>query len=378
MESNKMMALLVVAVVVIAGAGGFAIWKNNKDKDDEEVEISIAYLNLGYYPFMIGFEKGFFDDLDFKVKPVLVEGSGNVSVEALTSGAATMAATGDGPFANAFGKNPDDIIGLCQWTQAFGSLSGHQWIVKTAKTYPSLGGNAVTSIAKDSNGITTNSADVANDIKTITAAGEGKQNGKFMISVNQGSTTHTYLMKWCIANNLTYTTDASKSADVYINAIPKATAATFTEILNADGTDAVACNNSIYGSLNTGLGDAIKKISDSSAINEASYGVLCTTKANYEKYSEQMLKVLEKLKEIYAWMDENWAESARILADLTNQTEEAVKKNYDSTARKIVWETDKLDGWVSTAKIGGYNVTADQFAKACPDKIKNTINGWYA
>lgn len=379
MDSSKMMAILVVAVVAVAAAGGFAIWKNSNDKsDDEEIEVSISYLNLSYYPFMVGFEKGFFDDLGFKVKPVLVEGSGNVSVEALTSGNATMAATGDGPFVNAFSKNPDDIVALCQWSESSGALTGHQWIVKTSKTYACLSGNAVSTIAKDSNGITTNSQTVANEIKAITAAGQGNMNGKFMVCVNQGSTTHTNFMKWCLANGLSYTTDANASADVYINAIPKATAANFTEIFNSDSTDAVACNNSIFGTMQSALGDNIKKISDSSAINEATYSVLCTTKANYEKYSDQMLKILEKLKEIYAWMDANLDETVQIIANLTNQSEESILNTYNGAARKIVWETDNLGAWVTTASIGGYDITAEQFANACPDKIKNTINGWYA
>ena len=26
----------------------------------------------------------------------------------------------------------------------------------------------------------------------------------------------------------------------------------------------------------------------------------------------------------------------------------------------------------------GYNVTEEQFANACPEKIRTTINGWYS
>ena len=105
--------------------------------------------------------------------------------------------------------------------------------------------------------------------------------------------------------------------------------------------------------------------------------MLCTTKANYEKYGEQMLKVLEKLKEIYAWMDENLDEAAQIISQLNGETVEQVKSSYNASAHKIVWETDKLDAWVNTAKINGYTVTNEQFANSCPEKIRTTINGWY-
>ena len=57
---------------------------------------------------------------------------------------------------------------------------------------------------------------------------------------------------------------------------------------------------------------------------------------------------------------------------------EQVKASYASSTHKIVWETDKLSGWSNTAKINGYNVTEEQFANACPEKIRTTINGWYS
>ena len=119
-----MIAIIAVVIVVAAGVGiGITVMNNNKDNGlDENVEIIIAYLNLGYYPFTVGFQKGMWDDLGFKVKPVVVSGSGNVAVETLLTGGATIAATGDGPFATTFGKYPNDIVGLCQYSQQSGYL----------------------------------------------------------------------------------------------------------------------------------------------------------------------------------------------------------------------------------------------------------------
>ncbi len=378
MDSSKMMVIAVVAIVAVAAAGGIYYMNSKDDGSDEEVEIKIAYLNLGYYPFMVGFEKGMFDDLDFKVTPVVVEGSGNVSVEALISGNATMAATGDGPFVNAFGKYPDSVRGLCQYTQSSGSLAGHQWIVNSTKTYAALGGEGVTEAVFDSSGVVTNSAEVAADIKAVTAAGEGYQNGMFMVSVNNGSTTHTNFLKWCIAYGLSYTTDASGSADVYINAIPSATADVLASALNTPSTDAVACNTKLYNTIVNKVGDGVKKIGDSSCLSETSYSVLCTTQENYEKYADEMLQVLEKLKEIYEWMDANPDEAAGIISQLNGETVDQVKKDYNSSEHRIVWETDNLSAWVTTAKINGYTVTEEQFANACPETVRNTINSWYA
>ena len=67
----------MAVVVIAAAAGGLWYYNNNKDKGET---VSIAYLNLGYYPFMVGFHDGWFDDLPFNVEPVVVNGSGQDAV----------------------------------------------------------------------------------------------------------------------------------------------------------------------------------------------------------------------------------------------------------------------------------------------------------
>ncbi|MGN1045241.1 MAG: ABC transporter substrate-binding protein [Candidatus Methanomethylophilaceae archaeon] len=377
MDSKKMMAIVVVAVVAIAAVGGF-VYINNDDKG-EDVELKVAYLNLGYYPLMIGFQNGWFDDLGFKVTPMVVTGSGNVAVETLTSGAADIAATGDAPYVNAVGKYGNDMVGLCQYTQGTGSLAGHQWIVNSSMTYSCLGDRAVTAIATDANNIVTNSAQVAQDIKDITAAGEGRTNGMFTVQLNNGSTTHTNFMKWCVVNGLSFTTNESQSADVYILATPSATADILATSLDTKSVDAVACNKTLYSNIDSKIGATIHKISDSSAINESSYSILCTTAEKYEKYADEILRFLEVIKKINEWMVENVDEAAKICSELSGATEDSIRNDISGKTHKVIWETDHLDGWVNTAKVNGYTeVTAQTFIDNCPARVRDTINGWYA
>ncbi len=363
-----MIAIIAVVIVVAAGVGiGITVMNNNKDNGlDENVEISIAYLNLGYYPFTVGFQKGMWDDLGFKVKPVVVSGSGNVAVETLLTGGATIAATGDGPFATTFGKYPNDIVGLCQYSQQSGSLAGHAFFVKNEMS------DKLDAMEKK-DGITTNAQTTANQIKALSAAKEGKgPNGMFSISVNNGSTTHVNLMKWCIKYGLTYTTLDTETADMYINAIPSATA----DILmgSLDTYDAVACNSKLHGTIFAKIGDKVYDYSDTSCLSEASYSVVCTTAENYEKYAPYMMKIVENIKKINEWIDQNVDEAAQIVADLNGTKMEDEKATYLKAEHKVIW-SDNLNAWVETAKINGYTVTLEQFIRCCP--IRDTINNWY-
>ena len=376
MDSKKIMAIGAV-IIIVAAAGGAIAWSNNKGDGDDG--ISIAYLNLNsYMPFIVGFSDGWFDDLGFDVKPVVVTGSGQAAVDALIGGSATIAATGDGPFAKAVGKYQDTdnkMVGLCQYTQA--SVAGHTWIVKESNTYGALGGNGVDAMHK-TDGVVDNSLVVADQIKRISEAGEGRSesNHMFSVMVNKGSTTETVLMKWCISNNITYTTDETKEADMYIYGVPNAT----TDILvsGLDDFDAVACNDSYHAQIVSRI-SGIKDISDVSALNEASYSVLCTTTSNYEEHSEKIMKVLEVLKKINEWMEANETEAMKTVARIIDNDEGkygTYVKTFDSTKHKVVWETDKLNSWVLTARIANYTVTEQTFVESCP--VRDTINGWYA
>ncbi len=171
MDSKKILAIVIAAIVVIGGVTAVIVTNNNNGGDKEKETISIAYLNLGYYPFIVGFEKGYFNNLDFNVKPIVVTGSGQDAVNAVLAGDATMAATGDAPFINTLGKNPETFIGLTQYTQSSGSLAGHIWIANN-----SLKGS-LDAIEKDDKGVVSNSATTAAQIKEITKNKEGSGQG---------------------------------------------------------------------------------------------------------------------------------------------------------------------------------------------------------
>lgn len=376
MDSKKILVIVIAAIVVIGGVTAVVV-SNNNNNDKEKETISIAYLNLGYYPFMVGFEKGYFDNLDFNVKPIVVTGSGQDAVNAVLAGDATMAATGDAPFINTLGKYPDKLVGLTQYTQSSGSLAGHIWIANN-----SLKGS-LDAIEKDADGVVSNSATTAAQIKEITANKEGSgKDGTFSIGVINGSTTHTNIRKWCLSNDLTYDEGALEDSlktgvDVHIIQVPKGSDAGVL-ITYLEKVDALATNKTLNGNIMSAIGDKVYAFGDSSALSGTSYSVLCTTQANYDKYKDQMIQVLEVLKEIEEWIKNNVEEASKICADLSNDKAETIAKNINGANYKVIWDTNEknYDSWVQTAKINGYDISVETFINACP--CKDTINAWYA
>lgn len=376
MDSKKIGAIVVAVVVIAAAAGGLWYYNNNKDKGET---VSIAYLNLGYYPFMVGFHDGWFDDLPFNVEPVVVNGSGQDAVNAVLAGEATMAATGDAPFVNTMGKYPDEIIGLTQYTQGSGSLSGHRWIAEKSEMSSLLDSIEV------ENNTSTNSQTVANQIRSITDSGLGGTDGMFTVALVDGSTTETNFKKWCLEYGLTYVEgdEQNPDADLRIVGLLNVDAAVLTTALETPEVDALAINNSYYQQLSNDkdVGPGIYVWGDSSSLMEVSYSVFCTTAANYEKYYDEMMQILEVLKDICDWIKANPAEAAAICASLvSDESAEEIEDSIRSTSYSVTWnvstDSDSYASWISTAKVNGYTITQQQFIQACPHR--DIINSWYS
>lgn len=362
MDTRKIAVIVAVAMIAVAGAAIYVTYD-----DDSEDTLKVAYLTKGYFPFIVGFERGMFDDLGFKVEPIIVTGSGQDAVNAVLARDAHMAATGDGPFVNTLGRNPGEIIGLCQYTQSEGYMGGHRWI-----THPDMAG-IIPAIEKNESGKVTNGQAVADAIKAASAEGKGNGHGGMVtVGLVNGSTTHTMFMKWCKEFSITYT-QKDEAADIQIKVfsnggqIIEALAANQLNILG--GSEPIPTNalNQVSGSF---------EIGDSSVIFGSSYSVLCTSKEQYDRHSEKMMKFLEALKEVNEWMEANLDEAARIIAPISGISEDSVKSSFQKTGHKVVWETDSLESWVSTADVNGFSLTEEDFIDACPHR--DTINGWYA
>ena len=80
----------------------------NAEDQQQQVEyqpLSIAYLNkAGYEDIIVADNQGFYNDAGPEITLYTVSGSGQQSVEALLAGSADIAATGQGPVADAIAE----------------------------------------------------------------------------------------------------------------------------------------------------------------------------------------------------------------------------------------------------------------------------------
>ena len=129
-------------------------------------------------------KKGYFDVAPMDVELLTVSGSGQQSVEALLAGSADIAATGQGPVADALGQYGDDIVVLCGT-----NCNTNSQVIVAA---PSMAGDtAITPYDKASD----NKAEVKASFEAAAAA----LGRPVKLGVQQGATTESAVKSWMSA-----------------------------------------------------------------------------------------------------------------------------------------------------------------------------------
>lgn len=148
----------------------------------EYAPLSIAYLNkAGYEDIIVGDKQGYFVEAGPEVTLHAVTGSGQQSVEALLAGSVDIAATGQGPVADAIKQYGDDIVVLA----CSNCYTGGQVIVAG----PGMTGDAqivAYDKAKDNKG----------EVKTSFESAAQALGGTVKIGVQKGATTESELKSW--------------------------------------------------------------------------------------------------------------------------------------------------------------------------------------
>ena len=91
--NRKVLAILVVVILVAAGA--VALFEINKNKDSADISIAVGTKNC-YEPMWIAEEMGYYDQVGVKVKSNYVDGGGNASASVL-AGASDLTLVGADP-----------------------------------------------------------------------------------------------------------------------------------------------------------------------------------------------------------------------------------------------------------------------------------------
>lgn len=314
--------------------------------------ISLAYLNKAGYETVIAADaQGIFANGDVPVELLPVSGSGQQAVEALLAGSADIAATGQGPVANAIGEYGEDIVVLC----GTNCNTDSQVIVAG----PALTGDAAI-VAYDK--AAANEADVKASFEAAAVA----LGHPVRIGVQQGATTESALRSWLKKMDVSLNEFGEEGAgtvtlvDVKANTLP-------TVLATGDDIDMMAASQPYPDTAVASVAGAYRVGSNA---DTDSYDVACyiTTKNIYEQKEASIKAFIEDLKVATDYLSDEANEAAAI--DACAESMGADRATVAAAFQVADWETTMSDTMIeSIAKAAAKNypdVTADTVRACCP------------
>lgn len=365
LKGKRLLALAaagVLAVLLVAGCSSNGAASGSASSASPQASasaasqdlqpISLAYLNKAGYETVIAADaQGIFANGDVPVELLPVSGSGQQAVEALLAGSADIAATGQGPVANAIGEYGEDIVVLC----GTNCNTDSQVIVAG----PALTGDAAI-VAYDK--AAANEADVKASFEAAAVA----LGHPVRIGVQQGATTESALRSWLKKMDVSLNEFGEEGAgtvtlvDVKANTLP-------TVLATGDDIDMMAASQPYPDTAVASVAGAYRVGSNA---DTDSYDVACyiTTKNIYEQKEASIKAFIEDLKAATDYLSDEANEEAAI--DACAESMGADRATVAAAFQVADWETTMSDTMIeSIAKAAAKNypdVTADTVRACCP------------
>ncbi len=319
--------------------------------------IAVSYLNkAGYEDIIVADNQGFYGK---NVTLLPVTGSGQQSVEALLAGQSDIAATGQGPVADAIKQYGDDIVVLAGTNISTG---GQVWVAGAGMT----GDKAITPYDKAKD----NKAEVKASFEAAAAA----NGGTIKCGVQQGATTESEFKKWLKAFDISFNDFGAEGngtvtlVDLKANTLPT-TLATGTDI------DMMAASQP-YPDTALAQIQGSYKIGDNADIN--SYSVMCliTTKDVYAEKEDAIKAFLESEKKSVDFMNSNADEAIKICADSIGTDEDSVKAQFGIANFKVDMSDQMIKTLQKACKGKEVEITEDQLKAQMPliEWLNGTLN----
>ena len=346
--------VLITALTACALAGCGA---SNEPANYEP--LSVAYLNkAGYEDVIVGDHEGYFKDAGPEITLYPVTGSGQQSVEAMLAGSADLAATGQGPVADALKEYGDDIVIVAGYNCSTG---GQVWVAS-----PTLTGDKAI-IPYDKN------ADNKDEVKASFGEAAKALGHPIRLGVQQGATTYGELKSWLKAFDISFNdfgaqADSSKMVtlvDINANTLPTTLASgTDIEMMAASQPYPDTALEQIPGAYKVGTNADID-----------SYGVSCyiTTKEIFEKKQDSIKAYLKASQKACDFMNQNPDEAIQICADSIGTSTENVKSSFDIADFKVALSDKMIDCFLSTCKKKDVSIDQAQLVSQMP--LKDWIDG---
>lgn len=364
---KKMMALIVAGVLGATMLVGCASSPTSSSSASAETKadlapLSLAYLNKAGYETIITAEaQGFFADGDVEVQLQPVSGSGQQSVEALLAGSADIAATGQGPVANAIGQYGEDIVVLC----GTNCNTDSQIIVA---------GPAMTDGAQ----ITAYDKDAKNEaaVKASFEAAATALDHPIRMGVQQGATTESALRSWLKKMDISVNEFGTEGegivtlVDVKANTLP-------TVLATGTDIDMMAASQPYPDTAIANVEGAYKVGSNA---DTNSYDVACyiTTKEIFDEKEDSIKAFIEDLKRTTDYLSDEANTEAAI--DACAESMGADRETVVAAFNVADWKTTMSDTMIQSitkAAAKNYPDVTEETVRACCPLIEwlDELNG---
>ena len=319
--------------------------------------IAVSYLNkAGYEDIIVADNQGFYGD---NVTLLPVTGSGQQSVEALLAGQSDIAATGQGPVADAIKQYGDDIVILAGTNISTG---GQVWVAGAGLT----GDAAITPYDKEKD----NKAEVKASFEAAAAA----KGGTIKCGVQQGATTESEFKKWLKAFDISFN-DFGAEGDGVVTLVDLKANTLPTALSTGEDIDMMAASQP-YPDTALAQIEGSYKIGDNADIK--SYSVMCliTTKDVYAEKEDAIKAFLESEKASVDFMNSNAAEAIKICADSIGTDEDSVKAAFDIANFKVDLSDQMISTIAKACKGKEVEISEDQLKAQMPliEWLAGTLN----
>ena len=275
--------------------------------------ISVAYLNkAGYEEIIVADNQGFYKDCGPEVTLNVVEGSGQQTVEALLAGSVDIAATGQGPIADAIKQYGDDIVILTGTNRSIGS---QVWVAGPGMT------DDAQLVSYDKQ------ADNKADVKASFEAAAAAKGGTIKCGVQQGASTESQFKSWLKFMDISFNDFGTEGdgtvtlVDIKANNLP-------TTLSTGSDIDMMAASQP-YPDTALGQIEGSYQVGDSSDNDTSLAFFLITTKDIYAEKEASIKAFIEAEKKSTDFLNSNADEAIKICADSIGTDEANVKATFD-------------------------------------------------
>ncbi len=346
-------ALLALGMLVGCSSSDDSTEDSTSTASEEAIEydpISVAYLNkAGYEDIIVGDHEGYFEDSECEITLYTVSGSGQQSVEALLAGSADIAATGQGPVADAIAEYGDEIIVLACSNCSTG---GQVWVAG-----PNMTGDAEL-VAYDAD------ADNKDEVLASFEAAAEALGGTIKAGVQQGATTESEFKSWLKAMGISYN-DFDTEGDGIVTLVNVQANTLPTTLSTGTDIDIMAASQP-YPDTAISQIEGAYKIGSNSDID--SYGAACliTTKTVYEEKEDSIKAFLEADKLALDYMNENPDEAIQICADSEGASVDTVEAAFDIANFKLQLDDLAISTILKTCEKKDVDITEDELVEMMP------------